>query len=194
MTVAVAFPGASFDLLNLRPADIDWAFIATRLARIPRFLGGTIQPYSVAQHSVHVMDRTPSPYQAHALLHDAHEAFIGDITRPVARLFDALLGHDELGSPRFSTTLRVARDQIDEVIFKAAGLPPLAHFHGRVVIEAQDDLMLAREIESLTDNDPRQFGLPLVRPQLQFEIWPEVRARREWLNALAHLTGIRVED
>lgn len=62
--------------------------IAHALALINRFTGHTSRPYSVAEHSLLVLHiaRTEgaSPVaQMAALMHDAHEAFVGDVSTPV---------------------------------------------------------------------------------------------------------------
>lgn len=62
--------------------------IAHALSMINRFNGHTRRPYSVAEHSLLVKDiakcEGASPIaQMAALMHDAHEAFIGDVSSPV---------------------------------------------------------------------------------------------------------------
>lgn len=58
------------------------------LARINRFTGHTTRPYSVAEHSLLVAEiarragATPM-VQLAALMHDAHEAYTGDVSSPV---------------------------------------------------------------------------------------------------------------
>lgn len=76
--------------------------IAHALSCIPRFNGQTKNPrhvLSVAQHSIEVMLRIPAFFpageQIHgvqfaALLHDAHEAYTGDISTPVAKVLGAV--------------------------------------------------------------------------------------------------------
>ncbi len=62
--------------------------IARALARLPRFNGHTLRPWSVADHSLLVLELVgtdaPAETRLAALLHDAHEAYLGDITTPVA--------------------------------------------------------------------------------------------------------------
>lgn len=79
--------GRVIDLLHPRPQDVDLADIATALSRTPRF-GGRYDRvhghYSVAQHSVLVHDlMQATEARPYALLHDAHEAYVGDLTHPV---------------------------------------------------------------------------------------------------------------
>jgi 5'-deoxynucleotidase YfbR-like HD superfamily hydrolase len=63
--------------------------IAHALAMIPRFGGHTHFPYSVALHSLHVSTlleaRLGHRGAVMGLLHDAHEAFVGDVTTPAKR-------------------------------------------------------------------------------------------------------------
>ncbi len=59
--------------------------IARNLSKIVRWSGNTHAPYSVAQHSVHCSNffRKDRHKALAALLHDASEAYIADIPRPV---------------------------------------------------------------------------------------------------------------
>jgi len=56
--------------------------IARRLAHINRY-NGDVGTYSVAQHCVLVALMVPPVHRLAALLHDACEAYIGDMTSPV---------------------------------------------------------------------------------------------------------------
>lgn len=57
--------------------------IALGLARQPRYAGQGKFFYSVAQHSVYVATQVLPDLRMHGLLHDAHEAYMGDIPGPL---------------------------------------------------------------------------------------------------------------
>ena len=74
----------------LSPGDVVIDDIAEHLSKLCRFCGATRVPYSVAQHSVLALtiarSLTPDLYLSTArsvLLHDAPEAYLGDLISPV---------------------------------------------------------------------------------------------------------------
>jgi 5'-deoxynucleotidase YfbR-like HD superfamily hydrolase len=83
--------GKSINLLKIRVGDIKIEDIAVALSRMPRWAGHT-KPYkySVAEHSVYVSKMVPEVLALPALLHDAEEAFTGDIPTPMKKLVPEL--------------------------------------------------------------------------------------------------------
>lgn len=77
--------GATLDLLAPSTSDFTIDDIAHGLSQICRYAGQCKHFYSVAEHSVLVSD-VASGAALEALLHDAAEAFIGDVTRPLKQL------------------------------------------------------------------------------------------------------------
>lgn len=79
-----AYPsGNIIDLAAPTPAQISIEDIAHALSNVCRF-GGHCSPfYSVAQHSVLVAALAPQELKFAALLHDAPEAYLGDVIKPL---------------------------------------------------------------------------------------------------------------
>jgi len=72
----------------LKPEEHDYPIheIAHALSQLCRYTGHTAKFYSVAQHSVHVSKIVPHSMALEGLLHDASEAYLGDVTSPLKRL------------------------------------------------------------------------------------------------------------
>lgn len=75
--------GREFDLMNPTPDQVHLDDIAHALGRLCRFTGHTTALYSVAQHCVETSYYVPPEYAAAALMHDAAEAYIGDVSAPL---------------------------------------------------------------------------------------------------------------
>lgn len=83
MTWIVTRSGVEVSLLEPRAVDILIEDIAWGISHLCRFVGHTPRFYSVAEHSVRVSRLVPKEHRFAALLHDAHEAYIGDISSPL---------------------------------------------------------------------------------------------------------------
>lgn len=77
--------GRRLFVLDPDPNEIAIEDIAHALAHICRFGGMSKEFYSVAQHSVMVSRIVPPEDALVGLLHDATEAYIGDVIRPLKR-------------------------------------------------------------------------------------------------------------
>lgn len=73
-------------LLTPTEEQIKIGDIATGLSNICRFGGQVSRFYSVAQHSLLVSALAPVELKKEALLHDASEAFLGDVISPLKAL------------------------------------------------------------------------------------------------------------
>jgi 5'-deoxynucleotidase YfbR-like HD superfamily hydrolase len=69
--------------------------IAHGLAYQCRFNGQTCEFYSVAQHSLVVAALVPPHLRLAALLHDASEAYVGDMVKPLKVLLPAFAGIED---------------------------------------------------------------------------------------------------
>lgn len=104
------YTGRAFHPLEPNLDDIDIEDIAHALAMTCRYNGHCYRFYSVAEHCV-ILSHTVDPVNARwALMHDAAEAYIGDMVRPLKydlpefqaaedRLDAAIAGKFDLGWP-----------------------------------------------------------------------------------------------
>lgn len=81
MNFIFTFTGKHFNVYEPEVDMIDPRDISHSLAHLCRFNGHTREFYSVAQHSCIVADLVPEEHKLAALLHDATEAYLGDMTR-----------------------------------------------------------------------------------------------------------------
>lgn len=109
--------GRTIDLLDIRPQDVPPEVLAETLAKLNRFSGCTSEPWSVAAHSVLVERLCPPELGPWALLHDAHEAFLGDITAPAVD-FIAHAGR----IPDLHRAIATAKGRLDRAIGGAWGV------------------------------------------------------------------------
>lgn len=108
------FTGKAFYPLAPDPEQIDIRDIAHALSMACRYGGHVKRFYSVAEHSVLISRAVPAPYALHGLLHDATEAYLGDMIRPLKKMM-----------PEY----RAAEDLLEQVIMKKFSLgrvmPPI---------------------------------------------------------------------
>ncbi len=132
--------------LDPRPEDVDIADIAHALSQICRFTGHCHEFYSVAQHAVLVSLNVPPEHAAWALLHDAAEAYIGDISRPLKR---HLWAGPERGCQLPSEPVKETEERLLMVIGRRFGLSVSAWKAAKPFIDHADMLLLATEARDL---------------------------------------------
>lgn len=125
--------GKRFYPLRAQPEELEITDIAAGLSNMCRFAGHCRQFYSVAQHSVWVSRLCGPPELAlWGLLHDASEAFIADIARPIKHLPE-LEGY------------RNFEKKLMEVVCLRFGLP----FEQPAVVKTADNILAATEARDL---------------------------------------------
>lgn len=147
--------GVAVDLLNPQEEDIHLPDIAYALARINRFTGHGKRFYSVAQHSVliaqHLLLTTGERDLAlGGLLHDAAEAYLGDISSPLKAALRLL--NNSTYSP-----LKDLESRVDHAICLHLRVTK-ASLHDPRVKEA-DLAILRTEKELLMRPAPRPWGI-----------------------------------
>lgn len=160
--------GRRVSLVDPRPEQIHVDDLAHALARLPRYSAQTHEIYSVAQHSWEVLDmlgiqeRAVTPaHRVWALLHDAHEAYIGDLPRPLSALLD-----------RDGAVSQVKR-RLDEAVLAAFRVTPPDEAV-RADVKAADDA--CGEVERGLLFGPYARGHSLA--------WGRALAERRWRSAL----------
>lgn len=204
--------GRVWPLLSATAEDVHWPDIARQLARIPRFAGCTDAGiYSVAQHSVAVMAMVDPCARPHALLHDAHEAYIGDMITPMKRALgmagayaaQTLNFHAHHGTGIVEAALQQIRSTADAAIHSRAGIamPWQAPWPIRKAVGLADRTMLAREAQWLLPDGPAMDAWAILDPDLfRIDRGPEItaldpdQAEAEFLTALSEtFPAIRIE-
>ncbi|CAB4177445.1 COG1896 Predicted hydrolases of HD superfamily [uncultured Caudovirales phage] len=169
-TWITTFTGQQFYPLAPTAEMIHIEDIAHHLALQVRWSGATREPLSIAQHSFHVAQLVAPEHRLWALLHDASEAYILDVARPLKHSV-AYAGY------------RTAEALLQTVIQQAFGLV------GDLPAEVKeaDNLLLVAEAQDLLPHPPAWcIGAP--RAPFTIEPWPAAKAERVFLNRFAELT------
>jgi hypothetical protein len=135
--VVETYSGEQFDLFDPEPDRVRLSDVAAGLAHTCRFGGQCVRFYSVAHHSLHVSREVAGAddprLQLLGLLHDAGEAYVGDVPRPLKTRFDEFERLEEAILDAVWTALDVA--------------PPTEAEWERVT--RADDRLLAYEADAL---------------------------------------------
>jgi 5'-deoxynucleotidase YfbR-like HD superfamily hydrolase len=172
--------GRRINPLDAAPEDIDPGDIAGALANLCRFGGHSRGFYSVAQHSLIVCDlldeqgATADELMA-ALLHDAAEAYLGDLPHPLKH-------RSELGA-----AFRVAEKRLEAVINERFALPEAA-----ARIKPLDKALLATErriFSEVTWHWPELDGAEELA--IEIEPWDAARALAEFSARYERIDALR---
>lgn len=189
------YSGLALDPLNPDPSQIALDDIARGLSNCCRYAGQIGKFYSVAEHSVRlsmaaksILAEFPAPKGAHthtALMHDAAEAYLTDMTTPVKNL--------EASAP-----YREIEGRILEVILQRFGIPPVGNH-----MDAMDKAMVWTEahyagLYPYPDNLPamdaslQRLGLRIFSVQETHSWgWSPTYAKAQFLNMAA---GLGIKD
>lgn len=158
------YTGRHFDPLKITADDIDIRDIAHALSLICRGGGQLSHFFSVGQHSINcaleAQGRNYSPRVILAcLLHDASEAYISDVVRPVKRYL-----------PEYFTI----ENQIQQAVFSFSGINQLDETEYKQVFGIDDEILVWELREMLVGcKDLKRPNLAL-NPALDEKPWREV--------------------
>lgn len=162
--------GAYFDYGDPENSAFTIEDIANGLAMTCRFGGQCRRHYSVAQHSWHMSYVVPPQDALAALMHDAAEAFVGDLPKPLKVLL-----------PEYkSIEIRIENAIFDR--FRIARPLPasIKEADVRMLVTEQREVMHNRDDWDYTrGREPYQFALP---------IWAPHEARAQFLGRFRDLT------
>lgn len=166
----MTYRGRQFRPFAPRPEDVDIIDIAQALSNTCRYGGHVRRFYSVAEHCVHLARWVPREHAFDALMHDAAEAYLGDIPRPIKRA-------PAMGAWRDAEWL------VERAIGLRFGVtfPMPAAVHeadGRILLDEWAELMPP------TEEDIGVSGTPLG---VTIECWAPEMARRKFLDAFEWL-------
>lgn len=180
--------GRAFDLLSPTVESVDPGDIAQSLSRQCRWTGHTRAFYSVAEHSVRVAELVSSfVHMAYpsaqpdehrqcvlaALLHDAHEAYLGDLASPLKRAIGASIV-DQL--ERRVDAAIASRFSLNVDLFRSDA------------VKRADLTLLVTEARDLMPSAPREWMPEGVRPlPTRIEPWTATEARERFRVALGAL-------
>ena len=171
------------DVFNITENDIHIETIAHSLAMQCRYGGHCSRFYSVASHSILTSYLLQDKYDCGdvdrllaALLHDAAEAYLIDLPKPLK------------DNPKFEW-YRKLEDQVLRVIFNKFGL---SRYLNDTAIKNCDEIALATEGRNLFKLS-HEWGLP-VRPSLHDinELYP-VAAEKEFMKRFEFLSTVHLD-
>ncbi len=176
--------GAIFNLLKPNSTLISLPDIATSLGKICRWNGHCRGFYSVAEHSVLVAwylrrKFSSGRFAILGLLHDAAEAYIGDITSPVK---EALQGN-----------VAPVEGHIMCTIHAALGVQPETKIEAKIVKDA-DNVLLMTEAYHLLPNKGKWFDIDAeVDLSIKLRCFPWEIAGELFLHACERLKLLKVD-
>lgn len=165
--------GEYFKFLDPSNSNFDIETIAHSLSHICRFTGHTRVFYSVAQHCVITSHIVSAEHQLAALLHDAAEAFLGDVSKPLKGLL-----------PDYA----ILEKNIERAVFAWFGLPETLDKS----IKHADLVMLLTEARDLMpEHDNASWALRMGVVPLRETIvpWTSEQAKTNFLQRYRELKG-----
>jgi 5'-deoxynucleotidase YfbR-like HD superfamily hydrolase len=168
--------GLRFSPLDPDPAAIEIEDIAHALSNLCRFGGHCSVFYSIAQHSCLVSDAVDGDRETtlHALLHDASEAYLGDLPHPLKHRSPLGVLYREIEEPLQAAIL--ARFGL------GAAAPAVVKEIDRAALAAERAVLMRGADDAWW---PELDGVEPLHGEI--DPWPPERAEREFLDRFRRL-------
>lgn len=152
--------GLLVPVLEPRPEHITIVDIAHALSNLCRFNGHVREFYSVAQHSVLVSNVVPAEEALWGLLHDAAEAYIGDVTRPLKLWLEHV-------APGAVSGIERRLQQVIATRFGLSGCMPASVKHADSVLLATEkrDVLAVTDVPWVALPEPLPTRILAMTPQ-----------------------------
>jgi hypothetical protein len=175
------YTAKQFFPLEPRIEDVDIHDIAHALSLLCRYGGHCEEFYSVAQHCVLVSYAVPESFALEGLMHDAAEAYLIDIPRPIKH--SGLIEGYRAAEDKLELTIWMRYGlRVDLLPLDQSGVIKMADRH--VMRTEQRDLMKPPPVEW---KDDRAGALPD-----RIETWPWRTAERKFLDRFNELMKARM--
>jgi hypothetical protein len=146
------YSGELVNVLYPKSSTLHMYDIAWHLGRIIRYNGGIKQDYTVAHHSLIMSYFVPEQYALEALLHDAGEAYLGDIIHPIKVLYPAISMDESYLTGKIMD--KFGRGDCDHCLLREVGRitdSNTPYYEKSDVVTEADGLLYAHECYSFAD-------------------------------------------
>ena len=164
--------GRAFYPLDPQPEEISIDDIAAALSKMCRYGGHTTRFYSVAEHCVHIASHPDCPDELRltALLHDASEAYLSDVIRPIKP---------------FLTNYTEIEQRLERVIAEKFG----TIYPFPAIIKEMDTRILMDERDQAMAKPPQDWRLRGEPLGVRLQFWTPQVAEWEFLGAFYNVIG-----
>lgn len=166
------YSGIKFYPLDPRPEEVNIQDIAHSLSMMCRYAGHSLRFYSVAEHCCHIYDYLKRPaVKRWGLLHDASEAFLVDVPRPIKSY---LSGYKE------------AERSVMLAVAQAFGLNP----DEPAEVKEADCRILVDEMDQNMFLGSKILGDELQPLGVKLEYWEPEQGKKEFLKRFWESEGV----
>ena len=168
--------GLKFPLLDIDQNAIKIEDIAHALSMLCRFNAQCLRFYSVAEHSVHVSYEIAPELALVGLMHDAAEAYMGDVPSPLKRELRDFKGIEDRLIAAIGERFGFAMPEEGSVD------------HGE--LKRADTQLLVDEKAAIMATEPEPWppNAPYIKSPSRIECWSPEEAKKQFLARFAELT------